>query len=103
MINLRRFDIVARLLFLLLTVIFPAWTFAQQTAETPQNYVPVELQASNLEIQAYLDTAEKLTREGRYSESFQQLQKALDLGTSKGLVADKALIEAKLGVASFVQ
>ena len=103
MINSRRFDIVARLSFLLLTMIFPAWTLARQTAGTPQDYVPVELQASNPEVKAYLDTAEKLSREGSYSESFQQLQKALDLCTSKGLVADKPLIEAKLGVASFVQ
>jgi tetratricopeptide (TPR) repeat protein len=61
------------------------------------------LQASNPEVKAYLDTAEKLGREGSYSESFQQLQKALNLCISKGLVADKPLIEAKLGVASFVQ
>lgn len=102
MINSRRFDVVARLFFLLLTMIFPAWILAQQTAG-PQDYVPVELQASNPEVKAYLDTAEKLSREGSYSESFQQLQKALDLCTSKGLVADKPLIEAKLGIASFVQ
>ena len=102
MINSRRFDVVARLFFLLLTMIFPAWILAQQTAG-PQDYVPVELQASNPEVKAYLDTAEKLSREGSYSESFQQLQKALDLCTSKGLATDKPLIEAKLGIASFVQ
>jgi CHAT domain-containing protein len=103
MSNSRRFDIVARLSFLLLTMIFPAWTLAQQTTGTPEDYVPVELQASNPEVKAYLDTAEKLSREGNYSASFQQLQKALDLCTSRGFVADKPLIEAKLGVASFVQ
>jgi CHAT domain-containing protein len=103
MINSRRFDVVARLFFVLLTMIFPTWTWAQQTASTPQDYVPVELQASSPEIKVYLDTAEKLSREGSYSESFQQLKNALDLCTSKGLVADKPLIEAKLGAASFVQ
>ena len=103
MINSRRFDVVARLFFVLLTMIFPTWTWSQQTASTPQDYVPVELQASSPEVKVYLDTAEKLSREGSYSESFQQLKKALDLCTNKGLVADKPLIEAKLGAASFVQ
>jgi CHAT domain-containing protein/uncharacterized protein HemY len=103
MINLRRFDIVALPFFLVLMMMFPSSTFAQQTAEGPQDYVPPELQASDPEIKAYLDTAEKLSREGNYSESFQQLQKTLGVCTGKGLVADKALIEAKLGVASFVQ
>jgi CHAT domain-containing protein len=103
MIISRPFDTVALLFFLLLTIIFPAWTLAQQTGGAPQDYVPVELQASNPEVKAYLDTAENLSGEGSYSESFQQLRKALDLCTGKGLVADKPLIEAKLAVASFMQ
>ena len=102
MINSRRFRMVPGLVCLLLTIC-SAWSFGQQTQEAPQDYVPPELQASNPEVKAFLDSAEKSSREGNYGESFQQLQKAFDLCTGKGLVADKALIEAKLGVASFVQ
>jgi tetratricopeptide (TPR) repeat protein len=102
MINLRRFRVVPRIVCLLL-IIASAWSFGQQTAEAPQDYVPPELQAFDPEVKAYLDSAEKSDQEGNYAESFQQLQKALDLCTRKGLVADRALTEAKLGVALFVQ
>jgi CHAT domain-containing protein/Tfp pilus assembly protein PilF len=102
MINVCRFGVIARPFFLVLVLLFPAWTFAQQSAEGPQDYVPPELQTSDPEVKAYLGTAEQFSREGNYSDSFQQLQNALGLCTRKGLVADKALIEARLGVASFV-
>src|ERR1035437_2698734 len=102
MIGSRRFRVVPNLVSLLL-IICSAWSFGQQTPGTPQDYVPPELQASDPEVKSYLDTAEKLSREGNYSESLQQLQKASDLCARKGLVTDRALIEAKLGVASFIQ
>jgi CHAT domain-containing protein len=102
MIYLHRFRLVPRLCLLL--IVASAWTFGQQQIPEPsQDYVPPEFQASDPEVRAYLDAAEEAVREGNYAGSFQQLQKALDLCTRKGLVADKALIEARLGAAFFLQ
>jgi len=76
-----------------------AW--AQQTAS--HRYVPPELQISDPEVKALVDSVEKMQQEGKYSESFHELQKALDLSVSRGSLADKGLIEAKLGATYFLQ
>lgn len=76
---------------------------SQQTSTPQQEYVPPELQASDPQVKGYLDSSDKLSSKGDYIQAFQQLQKALDLCTAKGFVADKALVEARLGGAYFVQ
>src|SRR2546425_8016018 len=102
MVNMDCFRIVLRFICLLL-IVASTWCFSQQTSKTSPDYVPPELQPSDPEVKEYLDSAEKSGGEGNYPESFQQLQKAFDLCARKGLVADKALIEAKIGAAYFVQ
>ncbi len=81
----------------------PPLSLSGQTEKALQDSVPPELQASDPDVKAYLDSAKKLQQDGDYAGVFQQLQKALVLCTQKGLLADKALLEAKLAVAYFVQ
>ncbi|MBZ5521329.1 MAG: CHAT domain-containing protein [Acidobacteriia bacterium] len=97
MINLRRFPVPLAFLILLAA---SAWSLAQQP---PKNYVPPELQASDPQVKAYIDAGEKSAEEGNYPEAFQQLQKALDFCVKKGFLGDKALVEAHLSVAYFLQ
>jgi CHAT domain-containing protein/tetratricopeptide (TPR) repeat protein len=102
MINLDRVLIVLSTICLCV-VIGSAPSHAQPTSKAAQDYVPPELQASHPEITAYLDSSEKLGQAGNYGEVSQQLRKALDLCTSKGFIADRAIIEAHLGSAYFLQ
>ena len=89
---------VVLFILLMLAVCAPAWT---QETRLPQDDVPLELQASDPEVNAYLDTADRLAKEGKYTEAFQHLQQAFDLCRQKKL-PDKALLEAKLATAYFV-
>jgi len=102
MIKLERIRLVLAFVSLLVALASPL-SLSGQTEKAPQDYVPSELQASDPDVKAYLDSVEKLQQDGNYADGFQQLQKALDLCTQKGLFADKALLEAKLAVAYFVQ
>jgi len=102
MIKLERIRLVLAFVSLLVALASPL-SLSGQTEKAPQDYVPSELQASDPDVKAYLDSVEKLQQDGNYADGFQQLQKALDLCTQKGLLADKALLEAKLAVAYFVQ
>ena len=102
MISLVRFRVVRALLCLLM-IITPACGLGGQTPQAGQDYVPPELQASDPAVKAYLDSADKAEKEGNFPDAFQQLQKALDLATRKGFLADKALLEARLGAAYFVE
>jgi len=102
MIKLERFRLVLAFVSLLMALASPL-SLSGQTEKAPQDSVPPELQASDPDVKAYIDSAEKLQQDGNYADGFQQLQKALDLCTQKGLLADKALLEAKLAVAYFVQ
>jgi len=102
MIKLERFRLVLAFVSLLMALASPL-NLSGQTEKALQDSVPPELQASDPDVKAYIDSAEKLQQDGNYADGFQQLQKALDLCTQKGLLADKALLEAKLAVAYFVQ
>ncbi len=90
------------LLAFLLAIIASASSLFGQNSKS-QDYVPPELQASEPEIKAYIELADKSARSGNYPGAFQQLQQALDVCTRKELLSDRALIEAKLGAAYFVQ
>jgi len=87
------------LIILVLAACASGWA---QEAKSPQDYVPPELQASDPEVKTYLDTADHLAKEGKYTEAFQQVQQALDLCIRKKL-PDKGLLEAKLATALFMQ
>lgn len=102
MINLCRVRITFSVICCLL-LISSIEAVGQQTSTPQQEYVPPELQVSDSQVKAYLDSFDKLSSNGDYIQAFQQLQKALDLCTAKGFVADKALVEARLGGAYFVQ
>ena len=98
MLKMERAQGFIAVICLLLATCTPGWA---QEAKSPQDYVPPELQASDAEVKAYLDTADRLAKEGKYTEAFQQLQQALGLCVQKKL-PDKALLEAKLATAHFV-
>jgi len=102
MIKLERFRLVLAFTSLLIALASPL-SLSGQTEKAPQDSVPPELQASDPDVKAYIDSAENLGQDGNYADAFQQLQKALVLCTQKGLLADKALLEAKLAVAYFMQ
>lgn len=76
---------------------------AGQASSPAQEYVPLELQISDSQTKAYADSADKFAQDGKYVEALQQLQKALDRCTASSLIADKALVEAKVGFVYFVQ
>ena len=80
-----------------------AWSFGQKTTAVSQKYVPPELQASDSDVKERLKSADELAQEGRYPESFRELQNALDLSIKKGIVADKALTEARVAQAYALQ
>lgn len=102
MTNLNRtLRILSTILFYVAVTAAPSR--ALQSSKSEQDYVPPELQASDSEVRAHLDSAEKLGQEGKYPEAFQQLQRALDLSVSKGFLSDKALTEAQLGAAYFLR
>jgi len=102
MINPHRVRITFSAICVLL-IISAIEAVGQKTPTPEQEYVPLELQVSDSQVKAYLDSYDKLSSNGDYIQAFQQLQKALDLCTTKGFVADKALVEARLGGAYFVQ
>jgi tetratricopeptide (TPR) repeat protein len=97
----RVIKVLSAFCFCLAIVSVPA--AAQQSSGSSPDYVPAELQASESEIKAYVDSTEKLAKEGNYPEVLVQLQKAIDLCVRKGFLADKALLEAKLGSDLFLQ
>jgi CHAT domain-containing protein len=102
MINLARFGMLLRLICLLLAIT-STWSFGQETSRLSKPYAPPELQPSDPEVKACLDSAERSGQEGNYPELFRQLLKAFDLSSKKGIVADMALVEAKLGASYFIQ
>ena len=98
MIHVIRFGMLLRLVCLLLAIT-STWSSGQETSGSSKPYSPPELQASDPDVKGCLDSAEKSGHEGNYPELLRQLLKAFDLSLKKGIVADKALIEAKLGEA----
>src|SRR5258708_39846203 len=100
MINLRRFP--ALLAFSCLVAV-SSWSFGQQPSKPPKHYVPPELEASDPQVKAFLDAADKSAEEGDYPEAFQQLQKAFDFCVKKGFLGDKALVEARVGAGYALQ
>jgi tetratricopeptide (TPR) repeat protein len=89
-------------IFVCMLVFSPGWGQTKQ-ASSAQDYVPPELQASDPQVKAYLEAVDESAKEGNYSDAFQQLQKALDHCTKKGFLADRALVEARLGTSYFVR
>jgi CHAT domain-containing protein/uncharacterized protein HemY len=96
MIHLIRFGLLLRLICFLFAIT-STWSFGQETSGSSKPYSPPELQASDPDVKECLNSAEKSGHEGNYPEVLRQLLKAFDLSTKKGIVADKALIEADLG------
>jgi tetratricopeptide (TPR) repeat protein len=92
MINLSHFRIALAFLCLLATC-----TATQDSSQ------PLELQASDPQVKAYIDAAGKLAENGDYSASLQQLHNAFALCRKKGFLADQALLESRLSAASFLQ
>jgi tetratricopeptide (TPR) repeat protein len=70
---------------------------------TPERYVPPELQVADLNVKAYLDSAEKSAKLGNDGECLTSLQKALELATKQKSLADKGIVEDKLAVYYFTQ
>src|SRR5258708_18409186 len=100
MIHLRRLPALLACLFLAAAY---SWSFAQEPSTLPKPYVPRELQASDPQVKAFLDASDKSAEDGNYSEAFQQLQKALDFCLKNRFLGDKALVEARMSVAYFLQ
>jgi CHAT domain-containing protein/tetratricopeptide (TPR) repeat protein len=73
----------------------------QGASTQPSEYIPPELQASDPQVKAYVDSAKQAARGGDYAESMNQLERALAYCAMKGYVADKAIIEDGLAVAYF--
>jgi CHAT domain-containing protein/tetratricopeptide (TPR) repeat protein len=73
----------------------------QGASTQPSEYIPPELQASDPQVKAYVDSAKQAARGGDYAESMNQLERALAYCAMKGCVADKAIIEDGLAVAYF--
>jgi len=99
MIQLARFGMLLRLICLLFAIT-SNWGFGQETSPP---YAPPEMQAADPEVKKCLNSADKSGQEGNYPELLRQLLKAFDLSTKKGIVADKALIEARLGQVYAIQ
>lgn len=99
MLKMGRAQAVFLFILLLVTLRTSGWA---QEPKSPQDYVPPELQATDPEVRTYLEAADRLGKEGKYTEVFQQLQQALDLCVRRRL-PDKALLEAKLGTIYFLQ
>ncbi len=91
------------LVLCLLLSLGEACAFTEPASKQQEEYIPPELQASDPQVKSYIDASYKLAQQANYAEAFQQLQKALDFCSRKGLVADQALLEAKIAGAYFVQ
>src|ERR1019366_4701802 len=76
----------------------------ERSPTTPhQRYVPPELQVVDPNVKAYLDSAEESAKLGNDGECLTSLQKALELATKQKSLADKGIVEARLGVYYFTQ
>jgi CHAT domain-containing protein len=73
---------------------------AQQSPKA-NRYVPPELQATDFAVKNDLDSADGLSAQGNYGQVEQTLQKALARCIEKGLIADRAIVEARLAVLYF--
>ena len=75
-----------------------------QSSEAPrQAYIPTELQVTDPDVKALLDSAEKSAKLGNYGEYLISLQKALDLATKQKSIADSGIVEDKIAVYYFTQ
>jgi len=72
----------------------------QDAPESSKRYVPDEFQVSDSEVKALIDSATESAAHGNYSERTQSLQKALARCEEKKFIADKAIVEDLLGIAS---
>jgi CHAT domain-containing protein/tetratricopeptide (TPR) repeat protein len=86
---------------LALLLIAPKSILAQ--GATPAEYVPPELQVSDVDVKAFVDSGSQAARNGSYDELVSQLQRALELCVKKGFVADKAIVEEDVAAAYFAQ
>ncbi|MGA9414186.1 MAG: hypothetical protein WBV60_05800 [Terriglobales bacterium] len=94
--------LVLLFVFFLLSSFAIAALEASQPA-THQKYVPPELQVADPNVKAYLDSAEKAAELGNDGECLTSLQKALELATKRESLADKGIVETRLGVYYFAQ
>src|SRR6266852_8165813 len=86
-------------------VLFSLCLLARSQSSGPprQAYVPPELQVSNPDVKALVDSADKSAKLGNYGESLPFLQKALGLAMKQKSLADRAIIEDTLAVYYFAQ
>jgi tetratricopeptide (TPR) repeat protein len=68
-----------------------------------QAYVPPELQVTDPDVKALLDSAEKSAKLGNYGEYLISLQKAFDLATKQKSLPDRGIVEDKIAVYYFTQ
>ncbi len=92
----RRFACVAiSLAWFCLAIASPSPALSEQLQDL-KHEIATELQISDPEVKSYVDAAEGAVSEGKDLAPVPQLQKALELCDKKGLISDKAVVEAKL-------
>src|ERR1700677_1829506 len=93
------------LLVVYVFLLSPFGIAAAQTSPTaaPQRYVPSELQVTDPNVKAYLDSAEKSGKLGNDVECLTTLQKALELATKQKSLVDRGIVEESLAVYYFTQ
>ncbi len=90
-------------LYLLLLSQFAAAAPQASPTTAHKDYVPPELQVTDPNVKAALDSADKSGKLGNYGECLKFLQKALELATSQKSLADRAIVEDKFAVYYFIQ
>lgn len=73
------------------------WVAAPRCIAQPSRDIPPQEQAADPQVRSLLESAVKLSEQGDYTASFQQLRNGLDLTIARGLLSDRAILEAKLG------
>jgi hypothetical protein len=93
------------LVFFSCLVLTPSVIAIAETASTnaQPRYIPPELQVSDPNVRALLDSAKESADLGNDGEYLSSLQKALEASVQQKSVGDKAIIEANLGSYYFAQ